>query len=181
MGVKKIVITGGPGSGKTALIEYLTELGHYCMPEISRELIIKAQQEGIDQLFLTDPLKFSDLLVEGRTAQFKHMPAMAHDYQFYDRGLPDVVAYMSFLELTSPDHFLMALEAHQYDAVFILPPWPEIYVQDNERYEPFETATRLHKHIQDCYQDLGYQVISVPVGPLKDRADFLLNTLTQLQ
>jgi predicted ATPase len=180
VGTKKIVITGGPGSGKTALIEYLTQAGHYCMPEISRSITIKAQQDGIDQLFLADPFHFSNLLIQGRREQFNHQPNAACAYQFYDRGLPDVVAYMDYLKLECPDHFLSALEEHQYDAVFILPPWAEIYVQDNERYEAFDTAIELHAHLYNRYSALGYQVHSIPKATITERALFLLNTLNNL-
>ncbi len=59
MGKKIIVIAGGPSSGKTTLINALKEKGHICYPEISRAIIKKAQEQGIDQLFLENPLLFS--------------------------------------------------------------------------------------------------------------------------
>ena len=67
----KIVITGGPGSGKTTLISFLSENGFQCQREISRDVILEAQKEGIDQLFLTDPILFSKKLLEGRLKQFE--------------------------------------------------------------------------------------------------------------
>ena len=51
-----IVLIGGPSSGKTTLINALTQKGYICYPEISREVIRKAQQDGIEQLFLENPL-----------------------------------------------------------------------------------------------------------------------------
>lgn len=59
-----IVLIGGPSSGKTTLINTLIEKGHICYPEISREVIKEAQQKGIDQLFLENPLLFSELLLK---------------------------------------------------------------------------------------------------------------------
>ncbi len=60
---KKIVITGGPGTGKTSLINHLEIKGFNCMHEISREVTLKAKEEGIEQLFLTEPLIFSPMLL----------------------------------------------------------------------------------------------------------------------
>ena len=50
---QKIVLIGGPGTGKSTIINEFVKRGYACMPEISREVIVKAQKEGIEQLFLT--------------------------------------------------------------------------------------------------------------------------------
>ena len=70
MNTKKVVITGGPGTGKTSIINHLKENGYLCYDEISREITLQARKDGIEQLFLTDPLLFSEKLLEGRTQQF---------------------------------------------------------------------------------------------------------------
>ena len=62
----KIVITGGPGTGKSTVIKELARRNYTCMPEISREITLNARQNGTEQLFLTKPLLFSELLLEGQ-------------------------------------------------------------------------------------------------------------------
>ena len=57
-----IVITGGPGTGKTTIIDAFIEQGYACFPEISRQITLEAKKEGIEQLFLERPLLFSELL-----------------------------------------------------------------------------------------------------------------------
>ncbi|MPT34830.1 MAG: ATPase, partial [Flavobacterium sp.] len=89
-----IVIIGGPGSGKTTLINGLTDKGYTCYPEISREVTLEARKQGIEQLFLEKPLLFSELLLEGRKKQFINATKEAADIVFLDRGIPDVLAYM---------------------------------------------------------------------------------------
>ena len=44
---KKIVITGGPGSGKTSLIDFLEENGYQCQNEISRQVTLEAKLKKI--------------------------------------------------------------------------------------------------------------------------------------
>ena len=61
-----IVIIGGPGTGKSTIIDGLLTKGYCCYPEISREVTLQAKKEGIDQLFLDNPLLFSEMLLEGR-------------------------------------------------------------------------------------------------------------------
>ena len=67
---KKILITGGPGTGKTSLFSSLISDGYVGFKEISREVINSFKKKGVDQLFLTNPLLFSDLLIESRISQF---------------------------------------------------------------------------------------------------------------
>ena len=173
----KIVLTGGPGTGKTTIMKQLDTLGHVCLHEISRQIILEGQKNGIEQLFLEDPLAFSQALFHGRKAQFMEVKAAMHTPVFFDRGLPDVVAYMDYLNQQSPEKFLKDLATHRYDHVFILPPWQAIHVQDNERYESFEQGQKIHHFIVNRYENLGYRPIEVPVGTVDERTEFILNHL----
>ena len=177
---KKIVITGGPSSGKTSLINHLEKLQYQCMPEISREIIIEAQQQGIDQLFLEDPILFSQKLLEGRLKQFQKGMSQNKDFLFYDRGLPDITAYMDYLKTDYPSHFVEICSTYLYDVIFILPPWEAIYQQDNERYETFEEAKKIHHFLVNSYKKYNYKVIEVPTGNLPSRTNFILTVLKNI-
>lgn len=174
---KKIVITGAPGTGKTTLVNKLIEIGIPCLPEISREITLKAREEGIEQLFLEQPLLFSTKLIEGRTQQFHEASKFEHEFVFLDRGLPDVVAYMDFIGDSSPEEFVKACEENRYDLVFILPPWKSIYVSDDARYENFEQAKQIDKHLFITYQKFGYSPIVVPEASPEERLQYILDQL----
>ncbi len=174
---KRIAIIGGPGTGKSTLIHSLEAEGYSCMHEISRNVILEAQKNGIEQLFLTDPILFSQKLLEGRLQQFKKAEIYNTNYLFYDRGLPDVPIYMDYLGTAYPNHFSETCQENKYDSVFLLPPWEQIYQQDNERYETFEIATKLYTFLKEGYEDFGYSTIEVPIGKVEDRKKFILETL----
>lgn len=173
----KIVITGGPGSGKTTIIDALSALGNVCLPEISREIIHEARKNGIDQLFLTQPLLFSELLLEGRRKQFFQADLTTNEKVFIDRGIPDILAYMHYIGDSYPSVFDEYCKNHVYDKVFLLPPWKEIYVVDDARYENFEQASLIYRHLKETYIDYGYQLIEVPTGLTEDRVRFILQNL----
>lgn len=174
---KKIVITGGPGTGKSSIIKHLEQLGHPCLHEVSREITAKAQKEGITQLFLEKPILFSEKLLEARKEQYLQASNANTPVIFFDRGLPDVVAYMDYFNTRYPKKFTSACEEFQYDRVFLLPPWGEIYKTDNERYESFEQAVLIHQFLKKAYLTYGYTPIEVPVETIENRSDFILSNL----
>lgn len=177
MGIQKVVITGGPGTGKSTLIKALQKLNYKCLDEISRAVIQEAQKQGISQLFLEQPLYFSELLLKGRLEQFTKADSIDNSPVFFDRGIPDVIAYLDYLGHTYPDTFSTTATQNRYTIAFILEPWEAIYTTDNERYESFEQAQRIHKHIVNTYANYQYTPISVPFGTVQTRVDFILNTL----
>jgi len=177
---KRIVITGGPGTGKTAIINELLKRKYCCLEEISRQVTLDAQKSGISQLFLTDPLLFSDLLLEGRTKQFNKAGDINEKHVFLDRGIPDVVAYLDYIGNAYPERYVNACADHKYDHVFILAPWQEIYKSDNERYESFEQANEIHHHLLETYSKYNYKLHDVPFGSVESRTDFILNITASL-
>ena len=174
---QKIVIIGGPGTGKSTVLNELISRGFHCKPEISREVIIMAQKKGIDQLFLTDPLLFSKLLLEGREQQYLEADKRTDEIVFFDRGIPDAHAYMNYSNTEYPAYFIEKSNTYKYQKVFMLPPWKEIFISDNERYENFEIAVEINHHLRKTYQEIGYEIITVPFGTVKERTDFILDSL----
>jgi len=174
---KSILLIGGPSTGKTTLINHFKTLGYPCLEEISRDVIKKAQNEGIDQLFLEKPLLFSQLLKDARIQQFQDVTTYDTKYVFLDRGIPDTVAYMDYIGQEYTKEFVNDCKKYIYDIVFILPLWKEIHQTDGERYESFEQAQQIQDHLIATYQTYGYSPIEVPKGDVATRASFILNTL----
>ncbi|SDS14640.1 Predicted ATPase [Formosa sp. Hel1_31_208] len=179
MNTKRIVITGGPGTGKSSIINELTKRDFTCFEEVSRQVTLEARKDGIDQLFLTQPLLFSKLLLKARTQQFIDATSVDANLVFLDRGLPDVLAYMDYVKSDYPNDFTEACKQHVYDKVFVLSPWQEIFVSDSERYENFGQAVEIHHALLDTYHRFNYQLVDVPFGNINSRADFILEVLNE--
>ncbi len=174
---QRVVITGGPSTGKTSIINELLHRGYCCFEEISRQVTLEAQQNGIEQLFLKDPLLFSQKLLDGRIVQHQKAWEEEAGLVFLDRGVPDVLAYLEFSGDSYPDHFINACKTHRYDLVFMVRPWEEIYQQDNERYESFEQALEIDTYLEMTYARFGYQTIEVPFDSVQNRVNFIINHL----
>ncbi len=174
---KIVVIIGGPGTGKTTIIDALLAKGYCCYPEISREVTMEAKKQGIEQLFLENPLLFSELLLEGRKKQYYNAQKEPHEVVFLDRGIPDVLAYMHYIGDSYPAFFDLACRDNKYYKIFILPPWKEIYVSDEERYENYEQAKLIYDHLKETYEKYGYQLIEVPKDIVDNRILFILDQI----
>lgn len=175
---QKIVLIGGPGTGKTTVLEALKIKGYCCFDEISRAVTLKAQQQGIEQLFLTEPLLFSKMLLEGRETQYIQASQRKEPVIFFDRGIPDVHAYMNYFKTVFPRLFLEKSKHYKYDLIFHFSPWKDIYITDNERYESFEEATSIDGFLTKAYIDLNYKIINVPFGTVDERTNFIIHSLS---
>jgi predicted ATPase len=178
VGKEIVVIIGGPGSGKTTIIDGLLAKGYTCYPEISREVTLEARKQGIEQLFLEKPLLFSELLLEGRKKQFNSALQEDSGVVFLDRGIPDVLAYMHYIGDAYPSFFDHACREHKYTKIFFLPPWQEIYTADDARYENYEQAKLISDHLIETYKNYGYDLIEVPKDTLDNRILFILGHLS---
>lgn len=184
---KKIVITGGPGTGKTSIINELKNKNYYCFDEIIRTLTLAAKKEKDASAhisnpiaFISDPMLFNTNLLNGRIAQFKQANTINENISFFDRGIPDILAYMAFFNQKYDAKFINACKDNLYNHVFLLPPWKAIYKSDNERFETFEESKKIHLHLERIYKNFGYNIIKVPFGTIKERTQYILNILENL-
>lgn len=65
------VLTGGPGAGKTTLINYLADLGYRCMPEAGRAVIRQQRGCGGAALPWNDKTAYARLMYEHDMAAYR--------------------------------------------------------------------------------------------------------------
>jgi predicted ATPase len=97
---------------------------------------------------------------------------------FFDRSLVDAAAG---LQHVTGERALAALgQSHRYHRrVFLTPPWLEIYVTDPERRHGVGAALAEYPRLLEAYAFLDYEVFVVPKVGVVERADFILNALTE--
>ncbi len=171
---KRIIITGAPGTGKSSIIQELRDQGNHVFDEVAREVIKKESELGSNHLPWLDLGNFSKKVVSGQIEQFHQNK----DLSFYDRGIPDVVAYMTYGNLPLFEELENAIKDFKYfDKVFITPPWSDIYINDPERKESFEDASKIHDYLIEAYTSLKYQIIEIPKVEVNQRVKFIFDNL----
>ena len=116
-------------------------------------------------------------MLEGRKKQFDKAVQDANEIVFLDRGVPDILAYMHYIGDSYPSFFDKACNDIRYSKIFLLPPWENIYVSDEARYENFEQAKLIYDHSKETYKKYDYQLIEVPTGTIEERIQFILSEL----
>ncbi|MGB3502221.1 MAG: AAA family ATPase [Mesorhizobium sp.] len=173
----RIVLTGGPGAGKTTLIDEMTRRGLPAMAEAGRGIIRQQVEFGGNALPWGDRALFAELMFSWELRSFEQ--AASHDGPvLFDRGIPDVVGYLRLSGLPVPDHMMAAARRLRYASpVFILPHWPEVFTQDEERRQDDEEAQATWRFMLDTYRELGYSLVDVPQASISERADFVMARL----
>ncbi len=181
---QKIVITGGPGTGKTSIIKELERRNYFCYHEVIRELTLEAKEQGNLTDLSTNPIakvddsmSFNLKILNGRINQFKDALKKKDNLIFFDRGIADVLAYMDFFKQPYDAIFTEPCKTHRYTKIIILPPWKAIYTSDEERFESYEEAVEIHYALENSYKKFGYDIVEIPFGNVKERTDFLLDSL----
>ena len=168
------VLTGGPGSGKSSLIEALAGVGQAVAEETGRAIIRDQQIIDGQGLPWREPALFAELMLAWELRAHRQALALRRPV-FFDRSLVDVIGYLRLSDLPVGQHLIRAAQELRYQRqVFVLPPWPAIYRNDAQRKQDFAEAERTCEMMCEVYTELGYQLIEVPRASLAQRRDFVL-------
>lgn len=173
------VLTGGPGSGKSTLIEALETAGYARSVEAGRGIIRDQVTIGGSALPWGDRAGFAELMLcwEMRS---HHMARDLPGPVFFDRGVPDVAGYLRLCDLPVPAHVEAATRTFRYNPrVFVAPPWPEIFRQDEERRQTPDEAVRTWEAMVATYAGCGYELVEIPRLPVGDRVRFVLDRVAE--
>jgi len=162
-----VMISGCSGGGKSTLLAELANRGYAVVAEPGRRIIAEARAGDGRTLPWIDPDAFARRALEMSTADF----LSARGLTFFDRGVVDAAVAIT---ASGGDLPSAALERCRYDRLFLVPPWPEIYVNDDDRRHTLEKACQDYERVRQAYYDAGYRPFMLPRAPVAARADFLL-------
>jgi predicted ATPase len=172
----KVVITGGPGAGKTALLLALEARGYTIVGDSARTIIQERRKRGLSPR--PSPADFANEILQMDVEHFvRHAATPGH--VFFERGILDALAAFHAVAPLRDDQLHTWLSKYSYcPNVFVLPPWKAIYVNDAERDHTFEHAEWVYHVTRKWYRRLGgYRLIEVPKVSVEERCTYVLNAL----
>jgi len=168
-----IVITGGPCSGKTTIIQALAEAGHTTVPEAATELIEDPALENLR----ADPLEFQLQVLRRQLENEKRADERAETQSiiFLDRGIGDGFGYLSYHGLEPFGELLDAWPAarERSRCVLFFDSRPD-YQAASHRSETPEEARRIHEILLADYRSRHDRVLLIPWLPVEERLALVL-------
>ncbi len=175
MSQKLILITGCSGGGKSTLIDALSARGYLTVAEPGRRIVAEELKGDGKALPWVDLHAFANRAVDIARKDLKEFRAR-DELVFFDRGLIDAALALDFAG-GNPLNVTLDNKKHYAQNVFLVPPWSEIYVRDNERQHEFNTALDEYYRIKEALEDLQYVICLLPKMGIDQRVEFVLRNL----
>ena len=167
------IITGAPCSGKTTVIKEIERRGIRVIHEVARAYIDRQLGKGLRlNQIKADLLQFERRILHAKIRIEDSLTAT--EPVFFDRGVPDSIAYYN-LEGLDPAEPLKHSLRTGYSRIYFFERFD--FLKDGVRSEDAVIAARLNDLLLEAYERIGYDIIMVPVMPVKDRTDLILENI----
>jgi predicted ATPase len=169
--MKRFIITGAPGAGKTAIIRQLELDGFSVVEEAATDVIAAAQAQGTLEPW-THP-SFIDAvanLQKDRQLRASHQP---DEIQFHDRSAICTAALAVYLGHPHTPILTSELERIKKEAIY----QPQVFFIRNlgfitpteVRRISFEETVRFEKIHEETYRNFGFELFSVEPATVTER------------
>jgi predicted ATPase len=167
--MKRFILTGTPGSGKTAILRQLEVDGFPVVEEAATDVIALEQAKGIAEPW-TDP-SFIDRVVDLQQARRRSGEGAV---QFHDRSAFCTAALAEFLGRTFSEKLSAELDALKREAfyekrVFFVRSLGFV-APTAARRMTLEDARRFEALHEKTYRDHGFELVPIGPGGVLDRA-----------
>lgn len=181
--MRRFILTGTPGSGKTALIRQLELAGFGVVEEAATDVIAVAQARGTSEPWKS--ATFIDEIVQLQRARQLRASSTADETQFHDRSVVCTAALARYLGCPMPDTLGRELERIQQELIFerhVFFIRNMGFVAPTEaRRISFEEALRFERIHEETYRNLGFELVFIEPGPVAERVAAILGHVRALR
>ncbi len=178
MSPKYVAITGGPGSGKTTVVEALAARGYVTVPEAAIQVIGELNgQLGLDgqqRWRRANSEAFQELVLQ-RQIQLEQACAGEPGLVFLDRGRLDGLGYLRHFGVQPSDRLLEQLLACPYEHVVLLETLRSFADRrESGRMSRHEDSLAIAACIASAYTECGHVVHTAPEMAVEERVRLIL-------
>ncbi len=171
MSPRCIVLSGCSGGGKSTLLEEMARRGYSTVSEPGRRVIAEERQGGGRALPWVNSEVFCRRIIGLAISDFSNAK---DDLVLFDRSALDALIWFDRTGTPLETKVREQILHLGYDpCVFLFPPWPEIFEQDDDRRHNLAAAIAEYDALCDRLPDYGFVIENVPKGPVAWRADWL--------
>ena len=172
---KIYVISGGPCTGKTSVIDGLRKKGYFTLKEGAREVGDNDSRFKGKSIKEIGAEEFQDAIFKFQAEQIKKIPKR-EKIAFLDRALPDTITYARLRSKGFSREKIEYAKKFKYDGVFVMD-FLKTYRKDELRHENKDEQKKIHEEIIKTYKEFGYDIIIVPFMSVEKRVDFILSKI----
>jgi predicted ATPase len=172
---QRIVFTGGPGAGKTSVLQALRLRGHAVVDESARVVIQERLSRGLSPR--PPPLEFAEEVLRRDIDKYRQSEG-ERGLVFFDRSILDALGMLDQAAPLRDDELQAQVASHPYHRqVFFFPPWEAIYATDSERDQSLAEAVDVFERLMRWYRRCGHEIVEVPRTPVAERCAYVLDVL----
>ena len=176
IGMRRFIITGAPGAGKTAIIRQLELDGFGVVEEAATDVIAASQARGIAEPW-TDP-SFIDAIANLQKMRQIRASYQPEEIQFHDRSVVCTAALATYLEFSFSAGLVSELERIRKEElyenrVFLIRNLGFITPTEARRIS-FEETLRFERIHEETYRRFGFELVYVEPGNLLERVDAII-------
>ncbi|MGP1353074.1 MAG: AAA family ATPase [Parasphingopyxis sp.] len=173
-----IAVTGGPGAGKTTLVDALADEGFATVPEAGRAILEEQKRSGGSATHDGDRVRYAELQFQRCIADYEAALTLPPPVWF-DRTIVDVYGYYLLIGEAVPDRVKRACDTHRYAKDALLAPfWPDIFCNDELRRQDEAEARATENALREAYTANGYQLVELSKASIADRVAFAVRRFT---
>ena len=179
--VRRYVLTGAPGSGKTTVLRRLQRLGWAVVEEAATDVIARAQQRAIDAPW--QQADFVDAIVAQQQRRRLRPVDPGTRVQFHDRSPLCTLALAHWLgQAVTPllaDEIARITEQRLYQRrVFLIRPLGFVEPTAARRIS-YPESLRFERVHEAVYREHGFEIVDVARGDPSDRAAAIAAAVTE--
>lgn len=176
----RVVITGGPGVGKTSIIRYLREKGYAVVDEAATDVIRRAINNGIHKPWESQE-DFNDAILD---LQCQRQEEIADgEVTFLDRSVVDTFTY-ALLSMgptkslkTMTDKVQATIDQQLYHQTVFFIDHLNTCENDEIRHENMDELHLIERRLEENYRALGFKIVRVGRDSVENRAKKILEHL----